>query len=646
MHLLVGKKSILAAIGLISVLQIALLYCRSQTPSIEHLTPPNELSANTPDSASSGVVATKEEPDWLSVSQTARDEMLIGHASKALAVFMHAWNSDQHSGWSRGRLALYIGLCREHSNPNGSNAWLQLAREEGIPELGSDSHSLFAALGSASITGERRNYIQLVSLDAGSASDAELKQLQQAVGQLRSAHEKFDKSSLDSKVRYATWLLLISELTSKWDDLCLSTTSADTYDAGKSLLVQVGAEVDQNPQLQKELDQNSALAIRYDAAQARLNFVDERAETARRRERDRLNQLRSIAKSYRSAIEAIGNADISFLLGDTKVMSDSRRRRLNALVAIDSTLNARKDFYLFSDEPNLLKNGDLDVLKIIPEPYSPNAISFQNAIQGLSYLQLAGVDPKNARNLLDQARHWAGEALKISQRPTDGGVGVADQDLLANYVQVAASDQLGRLEALDPNPTTRNDSSQQFADARAEISKMSGPAAGKLASAGLLPQLITELAARLSDPVTVESNASKLVEIGKAAEAAQELFNGAIRHHSPELAINYLQLRRRNGLTPNVEREELQKFQEAGILPENSPIAQLELNRLKLTELGQKLASKGMPAQSDPEHQRLKSVLADLETQLRLSLKQSTDGPLYSATAIAIGVNTCLFFGH
>src|SRR5262249_6196527 len=157
----------------------------------------------------------------------------------------------------------------------------------------------------------------------------------------------------------------------------------------KKLLAVIATELDANPALQKELDQTPALAIRFDAAQARLNVLNEREAASLERERARLNQLRSIAKSYRDALESIGTAEANFLSGNLEKMSASQASALESLQKVEAITKARKELYLFSDEPNLTGDADFNILKIAPQPYSSNLISFRKALHAFSLLQSA-----------------------------------------------------------------------------------------------------------------------------------------------------------------------------------------------------------------------------------------------------------------
>lgn len=248
-------------------------FCQKESPQFVTSLEVKSQSQDLPSTPAQLSAVAKE---WKREAELARAWLAAGRAGPALKVFEEAWNSGRHAGWSRGRVALYISLCyQQRAQLDRANVWLQHVRKEGLPELGDEAPNLLASVGLKDDISDKRRKFQFVSLGAeeGHVSEDEVAQLQQAVGRLRTSHEQFDNSQLESKVRYATWLLLVAELTSKWDDLCLTTTSVETFAAGKELLAAIATEIDGDPRLQQQLEQNAALAVRFDAAQARINVL-------------------------------------------------------------------------------------------------------------------------------------------------------------------------------------------------------------------------------------------------------------------------------------------------------------------------------------------------------------------------------------
>src|SRR5205807_1449810 len=121
----------------------------------------------------------------------------------------------------------------------------------------------FASLDS-SLVGEPKTanyfFVSLVAED-----DHELK-LRDAIRRLHAAREQIDQTKPHTQVRLATWLLLVGELTSHWEELCLSSNSAEAFAQGKQLLDSIAASLDSSPELARLLEEDPELALRIDAA--------------------------------------------------------------------------------------------------------------------------------------------------------------------------------------------------------------------------------------------------------------------------------------------------------------------------------------------------------------------------------------------
>ena len=581
--------------------------------------------------------------------ETARAWMLTGRPRTALNRFERSWQTGELANWSRGRLALYIGLCYQELDDDArAKTWLQLADERGIPEFADDGQDLLASINFDNVPLQTNSQFRFVALapNAAAESDGQAERLQQAVAQLRTAHKQLDNSKLETKVRYASWLLMVAEITSKWEGLGLSSTSVHAFAVGKKLLSTIAAELDANPALQKELDQNPALAVRFDAAQARLNVLNEREGAAIARERTRLNQLRSIAKSYRAAIESLGIAETNLLFGNVQDLRVSQEAVLKALQNVDDVAKSRKDLYLFSDEPSLSGDADFNVLKIAPQPYSSNLVSFHKALRAFSLLRAADEKAATYEAALAEAHQGATAARQLDESLPETLRAFDEKNILAAYVQALTSDELGLIAAKSSNATKRAGAAQLFARSQLELKQLLNLFAGHESDPrfGQLRPLVDVLMSRLSSADTTQRLASKLIDAGQPADARKELLNGALRHNSDELAVSYLQLGRRLGIPIDQDEAQVSQLRASGLLTPTSAVAVLEASRITLAKVGSSLASSGVPIPPSANADALRRTLDSQERQLRDVLKGDVKQPLQaqlnSELALALAYST------
>jgi hypothetical protein len=115
--------------------------------------------------------------------------------------------------------------------------------------------------------------------------------------------------------------------------------------------------------------------------------------------------------------------------------------------------------------------------------------------------------------------------------------------------------------------------------------------------------------------------ASTLIDSGRGVDARKELLNGALRHHSDELAVAYFQLGRRLGISIDQDQAQIAPLRVVGLLAPTSAVAVLEASRIALAKVGSKLAVGGVPVPPSPEAESLRQDLKSQEKILRDVLK-------------------------
>ena len=107
---------------------------------------------------------------------------------------------------------------------------------------------------------------------------------------------------IPSRVRFATWQLLVGELAAD-RGVGLSSGSFDELTNGLKALDQLLVELKEQPQFERELTKHLQLTMRFDAMQARRAVLEKQREVSRTDELQRLSQLREINRSYRDLIQ-------------------------------------------------------------------------------------------------------------------------------------------------------------------------------------------------------------------------------------------------------------------------------------------------------------------------------------------------------
>ncbi|MFO1063099.1 MAG: hypothetical protein U0892_04400 [Pirellulales bacterium] len=577
--------------------------------------------------------------------------LLGGQSRKALECLNTAWNSaETESGWSRGRIALYMGLAHQRMGHAGSaGEWFSKASELNVAEMqAGELNDLFASMGvdtsepaDAKPSALRPRYITAETPEG---------KIKSAVEEIRKAKASEATADVKSQIRYATWLILFGELTSKWDELQLYTSSVDAIEEGRTMLVAIEQQVNADSALEAEINADPALAIRLDAAQTRSAAIEQRLSDARNKERARLTQLREVARNYRSAIEKISGNQLLLLSRDYDKLKTNQVEFMSLVSDVSRAALDRQDLYLFSDEPNFLGTDEYVLSAAVAKPLSDNLISLQKSIVGYSALQLAG-DTKDANDadraaLLDQARKWAEAALKAEATIDGAPAGADPANVLGAFVEAAAVD----VQTIDGAKSKSLDAAAQsgrFDQVRKAAEELASNASVKAApSAAQLAADIQSLHARIQSPESCLSLAAALRALGETERAESDLLNGVIRHRSPELAGHYVQWKRELGRDPQAIRTELDDLIAKTSIDAAHPAISLAHSRLATDVVGTQLATAGIPEKSSPAAAALIPVLDGAESELRRALQSPAAGKIHaeleSALALVLAHRTAL----
>jgi hypothetical protein len=562
-------------------------------------------------------------------AQAGQSLLRAGRPVAAARLFEEAWQQSAVPNWSRGRIAWYLALCAaQRKDADQADRWFAEARRLGMPELEEGSEEVWASL-SFSAAPRPQAKIHFVAYQAPDATKTV--SLEDVVARVREAEQQFDSKKLATRVRLATWLLLFGEMTATQPDRNLCSSSLDAIERGSLLLGELSKDLDADVQLAAELEKDPLLAIRFDTAVVRQAVTRERAELAREQERARLNQLRQLCLAYKHSLEVLSAAQTSFLLGDNEDLRQLHRRSLDQLAAAEKIVAGREDVFLFDDEPMLNGQAEFKQGAVNVEPISKQVISQLKALHALSALRQAEtVDANEAEALLKEALDWSRAALSGEDALADLPAGFDQENLLAKYVSAAVADRRGRQLAVSDDKAARQSAQAEFTAAREALQAVTKalPDQPQPPQAGLLRVQAQSLAGRLQDAAVVSALAEKQIAAGDGGAAIAELGDGALRLSSVDLAVEQLELRRRQGEPLSNLLAAAEQYRRAELLPESHPRVALLLAQLQLEQLTASLAKKGMPAAGTADFAAAGESLMQAKQSLDAALKDVKDGDL------------------
>jgi len=109
-------------------------------------------------------------------------------------------------------------------------------------------------------------------------------------------------------------------------------------------------------------------------------------------------------------------ADLYFRLGNYELAKSANIDVIQAINKVYELARARKDYYLFTDEPDVDGDDDFEFVQTVPDPLKVDFVAHMKALQSLAAFRLAVCDQQGANPLLlKEAESWAGAALENKQ---------------------------------------------------------------------------------------------------------------------------------------------------------------------------------------------------------------------------------------
>jgi hypothetical protein len=432
-----------------------------------------------------------------------------------------------------------------------------------------------------------------------------------------------DGASLEDRIRFATWALMVAELAIEPHKLV--STASDLFDDGQAALDELREELAADPEAQKALVIRAPLlAARLDAAVVRQERITARRELARAEERKRLNDLRAIAKAFRSGLAAQSEAQAWAAIGDAAKAEATLVEAWRALDDIDRTVAASRDFFLMDDEPDLEANPDATLITEAPTAFRSAAVVANAkalaAIRLLSSLEQKGDElygNPDAAAILEKAITWANAALADDANPPDAPKGSSPDNVFALYARGRATALAAVLRAWgapfdkEVAKEVARSLKQATDDCKLAIQKLKGNEETSIH--GKLKACLDEL----ESPKHVQAEIARLIDAGLMERAVTEARSLAMRKPDPDLVALYLDTARRAGL-PVVDLQDwCRRFVAggAGLDPTASPALRAAVARLAVDATASRMTSAEWPNAAAAERKATaRDALAARET--------------------------------
>jgi len=454
-------------------------------------------------------------------------------------------------------------------------------------------------------------------------------EIPQIVQQLTSALEKLESDrNIDNRVRVATWRLLLAELaTERGDSASLWSVATDQFVEGMAELREIEDAIAKDPELERQLSETPAVAMRLDAARVRQGAIEQRAQLARNAERQRLNQLRAIAKEYRDLLAKMSEVDLYLRLEDYPRVRTANADVLKGIGRIHESARSRKDYHLFDDEPAVDPDADFKVVQSTPAPLNVELIAHLKAIQALATCRLALRGESPDGELLKEARSWANAALNGQVVPgLELPEGHAADNPLGHYVLGLASESSG-VQATRPNAAAaelHQKASPFFVEANKEF-KLAAAALSKSESGNAV---LAQLAAEIDDRVkSLESDAPFFIRAesetlkGRPQAAWDILREATTRHRNQRLWLALLEAGRRAGVNQKDLQHAIAISVQEDILTEDDCSAQVVLMKASTDAVWGEVGRQGVAKIAAARRQQLAQLLAKRSDVLRNALE-------------------------
>ncbi|WP_131282668.1 hypothetical protein [Blastopirellula marina] len=444
-------------------------------------------------------------------------------------------------------------------------------------------------------------------------------------GQVATAEAKAkDDPSLENQINLATWRIMLGEMaTEQGERSDLWSLAVDQIEFGRKAIAEIEAALAASPEEERLLSKSPNAAMRLDATRVRMTAIQQREATARQAERDRLNQLREIAKKYRDVLAKIAEVDLYLRLDD---MQHARSANLEALQGVNDVLaiaRSRDDIHLFHDEPQLEDGVDLKAVNANVSPLSVEMIAHIKAIQALASSQLALRQSPVDQKLLEESRDWALAALngtEVPGFPTPAGSHTGNP--IGLYVLGLVSEAQG-VEQVRPAPASlqlHQQAETHFAAAKENYAKALSALVKNRTGAGVLAELEATITAKiksLESPAPFLAQADQATLSGRPEAAWKILQEGSLRIREPQLWSSMIEAGRRGAAGEQILLAQVAEGTSNRLLVKETWETQLLQMKIALDAVGENLSQIGAKGLTPERRQSLSQRLTERSTALR-----------------------------
>ena len=535
--------------------------------------------------------------------------------------------------WSAGRILWYEALCNWllHREQLATNSALD-SLNHGISELGVYHHSFIGQADTWLIAGGARQFPladkkSVFRLTAAGPNDDPVGTVLGIVEKLNKIRKTIpEEQTIAQRVQLATWLLLLGEFSAAHPEMALPTVARSAISAGQEEMSHIEAMIDESPELEDEISADVELAIRLDTARVRSISYQRRDALAHEQEIERLHQLRNAIRSYRNLSETLVQWQLFQEIGDSKQTLEAAKQCLADLDMVYQTVESKKDFHLFDDEPNIVNSNEFTVVEVLPEPFSRNALSAMKSLQGLAYLPKSDTaDASVVEQREKNAITWAGAALNDTDGPLDVPVGADSNNILAKWILALVKEANGDKLAMSDDSEIRSLASKSFVDAKTLLEEI--VRSESLPQDSYFSKKANERLRELTSPEPLLLKARSHRDANEILEARSVLAAAIRRFRTPVLVAESIRLGIRSGIPPDNLQSELMVSIAAGIIEKDSSVSDLLLSEI------QNYRAASVLTKSDPQDLHLSvNELADTIDRLDKWCAEDTLLPLQLAS--------------
>ena len=537
------------------------------------------------------------------------------------------------NAWSTGRILWYEALCNWllHRDQLATNSALK-ALDHGVSELGVYGHSFMGKADTWLVAGGARQLPLAYKkpafhLTAAGPNDDPVGTVLSIVEELNKIRKTIpEEQTIAQRVQLATWLLLLGEFSAAHPKMSLPTVARSALSAGQEELSRIEAMIDESPELEDEISTDVELAIRLDTARVRSVSYHRRDALAHEQEIERLHQLRNAIRSYRNLSETLVKWQLFQEIGDSEQTLEAAKQCLTDLDIVYQTVESKKDFHLFDDEPNVESSDEFKVVEVLPEPFSRNALSAMKSLQGLAYLPKPDTaDPSAVEKQEKNAITWAGAALNDTDGPLDVPAGADSNNILAKWIIALVKEANGDKLAMSDDSEIRSLGSKNFVDAKTIIEEI--VRSESLSQDSYFSKKANERLRELTSPEPLLLKARSHRDANEILEARSVLAAAIRRFRTPVLVAESIRLGMRSGIPPDNLQSDLLASIAAGIIEKDSSVSDLLLSEI------QNYRAAAALTKSDPQDLQLSvNELADTIDRLDEWCEEDSLPPLQLAS--------------